>query len=256
MDIGPFEFYAESRIIAADRSGSGAGHSEPAADHGDKQQILNEVNKFTLRPLSRDEFAVFTLDLCNNQVDAHYSRFPQEELEAINGMVPGRPFMERHDTRGTLPRGTFFRSRLHREPDHDYVSVRPDVYVLWTEENEDLIANIEGGVYRATSIGFSFLHPECSICHEDIRTCDHIPGRTYGEDMCHYIMRDVVSVLEGSVVFSASQGTGFVVARGGESRPTPSEALKMAREAHDRPVELVSRPVNAVRVPWTHMGEE
>ena len=165
--------------------------------------------------------------------------------------------MERHDTKGTLPRGTFFRSRLHDEPERDYVSVRPDVYVLHTEDNKDLIANIEGGVYRATSIGFSFMHPECSICHKDIRACDHVPGRTYGEESCHYVMHNVVSVLEGSVVFSASQGTGFVAARDDGSRPTASAALKTARAAYHRPIELVGTERRCgIDPPWPHFGEE
>jgi len=248
--MGPFEFYTESLIISAVRDGSGS-------DQSSDPELVNEVNKFTLRPLSRDEFAVFTMDLCNNQIDAHYSRFPVEELESINTMVPGRPFMERHDTKGTLPRGTFFRSRLHEKQDRDYVSVRPDVYVLHTDDNKGLITNIEGGVYRATSIGFSFMHPECSVCHKDIRACDHIPGRTYNHELCHYVMRDVVSVLEGSVVFSASQGTGFVNARQTGARPTVSEALKAARQAYHRPVELVSSVQRRITdVPWLHVAEE
>ena len=45
----------------------------------------------------------------------------EEELEKICHLTPGRPLMERHDLRGSLPRGTFFRARLHR--DGDTVSV-------------------------------------------------------------------------------------------------------------------------------------
>ena len=250
MGIGPFEFYAEGRIVSAVRAGEGSGCDDNA-------DLVSDVNKLTLRPLDRDEFAVFTMDLCNNRIDAHYSRFPVDELESINEMVPGRPFMERHDTRGTLPRGTFFRSRLHEEPERDYVSVRPDVYVLHTEDNKDLIANIEGGVYRATSIGFSFMRPECSICHKDIRSCDHVPGRTYGDESCHYIMHDVISVLEGSVVFSASQGTGFVAARDDWGRPTASEALKAGRAAYHSPIEIAGKVRRESEdPPWPHFGEE
>ncbi|HQN01365.1 MAG TPA: hypothetical protein PLL36_09835, partial [Candidatus Hydrogenedentes bacterium] len=110
MELEPFVFSQRGVV---------AGAQENAGDR------MEEVNQFALRTLLPEEVAVFTLDLCNNAVDRHYSRFPEEELERINTLTPGRPLMERHDLSGSLPRGTFFRSRLHREGDR--VSVRPEV---------------------------------------------------------------------------------------------------------------------------------
>lgn len=187
-------------------------------------EVMAEINRYTLRPFQRDEVAVFTLDLCHNQVDRHHSRFPEDELAQISALVPGRPLMERHDLRGSLPRGTFFRSRLHEAGER--VSVRPDVYVLRTPQNEHFIRCIEGGIYRETSIGFSFRTPECSVCGRDLRACEHVPGRSYAGQHCHYIMRGVIEVIEGSVVSSGSQGTGFVA----QQRILPlDEALAAAR---------------------------
>lgn len=228
MELEPFIFLREGTLIAT-------------RTHPDDAGVLAEVNRLSLRPLAAQEFAVFTLDLCHNQVDRHFSRFPVEELEKINAMTPGRPLMERHDLRGSLPRGTFFRSQLHH--DNARVTVRPDVYVLRTRDNEDFILNIEGGVYRETSIGFSFETPECSVCGKDLRTCDHIPGRSYGDDTCHYVMRNVLEVIEGSVVSSGSQGTGFVALQRDhsalESRALPlRRALEIARDTYHRPIEL------------------
>ena len=223
MELEPFVFRHEGVLVGV-RSRTEA------------EEIAGEVNRFALRPLRGDEYAVFTLDLCNNQVDRHFSRFPDEELRTINAMTPGRPLMERHDLRGTLPRGTFFRSELHQ--DDEVLSVRPDVYVLRTRENEDFILNIEGGVYRETSIGFSFRRPECSICGKDLRTCDHVPGRTYCGALCHYVMREVVEVIEGSVVSSGSQGTGFVAQQRQLDLP---RALEDARRDFHAPAELWSK---------------
>jgi len=223
MELEPFVFERTGFLVGT-------------RDHGSDDGILSAVNRYALRSLAADSFAVFTLDLCHNQVDRHFSRFPDEELGRINSMVPGRPLMERHDLRGSLPRGTFFRSRLHDAGDRK--TVRPDVYVLRTTENSDFILNIEGGVYRETSIGFSFRTPECSVCHKDLRTCSHIPGRSYGDAVCHFVMRDVLEVIEGSVVPSGSQGTGFV----SEERALPlGRALASARRAHHRPIELWTR---------------
>jgi len=198
MHQEPFYFRQDGYLVAL-RARDG-----DAADRA----LVDAVNRFTLRPLERAEFAVFALDLCHNQVDRHHSRFPEEELETISRLVPGRPLMERHDLRGSLPRGTFFRSALHR--DGDRVSVRPEVYVLRTPENESFIRNIEGGVYREISIGFAFKTPECSVCAKDIRTCGHVPGKHYDGAACHFTMRGVLDVIEGSVVSSGSQGTRFV----------------------------------------------
>lgn len=210
MSLEPFVFRYEGAVIGLREHGGNAGE-------------LDAINRFSLRPLVAEEVALFTLDLCNNQVDRHYSRFPDEELEKINTLVPGRPLMERHDMRGSLPRGTFYRSSIHREG--DVVSVRPDVYVLRTHTNADFILNIEGGVYRETSIGFSFRTPECSACGRDIRTCDHAPGRSYDGAVCHFIMREVIEVIEGSVVASGSQGTGFV----GQARELLAPPIALAR---------------------------
>ncbi len=210
MEPEPFVFRQAGRLVAARAVAAGEENGDRAA----------AVNRYALRELDPSEYAVFTLDLCNNQIDRHFSRFPEEELARIKDLVPGRPLMERHDLRGSLPRGRFFRAALHREG--DVVSVRPEVYVLRTAENADFILNIEGGVYRETSIGFSFRMPECSICGKDLRTCDHIPGRAYGPDTCHFIMRDVLEVAEGSVVSAGSQGTGFV--REGRQQPETAAA--------------------------------
>ncbi len=226
MELEPFVFRRSGRLLGV----RGAPDGEDAA-------LMEAVNRYALRPLGREEFAVFTLDLCHNQVDRHFSRFPEEELERINDMTPGRPLLERHDLRGSLPRGMFFRSSLHHGEER--VSVRPDVYVMRTVENGDFITNIEGGVYRETSIGFSFRLPECGICGKDLRTCEHIPGRSYGDKTCHFIMRDVMEVIEGSVVSSGSQGTGFVP--GARSAPLEARAaLTAAREQFHQPIELCS----------------
>jgi hypothetical protein len=225
MELQPFIFRQEGVLLGFRN-----------APDGDAE--LAAVNRFALRSLARDEVALFTLDLCHNEIDRHFSRFPDEELETIDRLVPGRPLMERHDLHNSLPRGTFYRSRLHREDAR--MSVRPDVYVLRTESNAEFIRNIEGGVYRETSIGFSFQTPECSVCQHDLRTCDHVPGRSYGDATCHYVMRQVLEVIEGSVVPTGSQGTAFVA----RSRALPlPEALEAARKAYHQPIDLRSEPL-------------
>lgn len=170
--------------------------------------VTSLVNQYALKELAPDAFAAFRLDLCNDQVDKHFSRFPVSELENIARLTPGRPLMVMHDLYGSLPKGTFFRAEVVKKG--KVSSVRADVYLLRTDENEEFIAQIEGGVYREISIGFRCMTRTCSICGLDILACEHMPGKKYGKQVCHYVMEGVGEVIEGSVVAAGSQGVGFV----------------------------------------------
>jgi len=170
-----------------------------AADDGE----MNLINQWALKPLTREDVAVFTMQLCNNLVDRHFSRFPDDELVRIAKMVPGIPLMESHDTARRLPRGTFFRAET-RALGKMKIAVIADFFILRTTQNANFIENLQGGIYRQTSIGFQFNLPECSICGKDLRTCDHVPGQEYKGVLCVYIMHGC-DVFEGSIVPVASQ---------------------------------------------------
>lgn len=203
---GTFKGVREALVVEA-----GLGNSLSQDD------VMLAINAFSVRELAASEVAVFTADICSDQVDLHFSRFPVEELEKIAGMLPGTPLMERHDVRGTLPRGTWFRSWLHWGDD-GVVTVRGQVYLLRSADNAEFIAQMEAGVYREISIGFAFRLPVCSVCGEDLRTCEHVPGKTYEGEVCHYVMRDVTDVHEASLVAAGSQGVGVVSQERGKEK--------------------------------------
>jgi len=187
------------------------------------------VQRYALKELQPEEVAVFRMNLCNDQIDRHESRFPVKELRTINRLVVGKPTMVNHDMH-SLPRGRFFRSQLttgatttHAATKAtDVTFVQPDTYMLRTPGNDEFIRHIEAGIYSGTSIGFEFEYPECSICNEDFRGCPHWPGQEYEGERCHYIMHDVVDVFEGSIVPLGSQGTELVEARDMEGIRIPS----------------------------------
>jgi len=221
-----------------------------------QDEDLREINKYALKPQTREDVAIFRLDLVNNKVDRHFSRFPEQELKQISKMIKGKPLMELHQTHMRQARGVFFRSQLaygstRAASGEQTISVRPDVYIPRIYSNRDFIENINAGVYRGTSIGFQFDYPECSICGEDMRSCSHMPGSDYEvarsagrkqAETCHYIMHDVSDVFEGSIVPVPSQRTEVVEARamnGLEIAPF-DEALKAARDAFRAPIEIQS----------------
>lgn len=50
---------------------------------------LEAINKYTRRPLGRDEVFVFSVILCDNEVDRDLERFPEESLKALGELFLG-----------------------------------------------------------------------------------------------------------------------------------------------------------------------
>lgn len=235
-DHGPFCFAAEASF---DQTRA----IEISADD------LAKIQRFALTELKAEDLAVFRMNLCNDQIDRHASRFPKEELEAINRMIVGKPTMVNHDM-NALPRGRFFDSRMAKGSTGPHsiseakgaLFVQPSTYMLREPENESFIRNIEAGIYSGTSIGFAFDRPECSVCGCDLRECAHWPGEEYDGEACHYIMHGVSDVFEGSIVPLGSQGTEIIEARTEEGqRVLPfADALKAARDIYSKPIEATS----------------
>lgn len=227
QDLGPFRF---SREVEFDQT----------RDAHITDDEMEKIQSFSLVDLKREELAVFRMNLCNDQIDRHSSRFPAKELRTINEMIVGKPTLVNHDMSEPVV-GRFFDSRLATVPtgphsisvSKEALSVQPSTYMLRGAGNDDLIKHIEAGILSATSIGFAFEHPECSICSCDIRACAHWEGEDYDGEVCHYIMNGVTDVFEGSIVALGSQGTEIIEALTSEGvRVLPMrEALIEARDA-------------------------
>jgi len=82
------------------------------------------------------------------------------------------------------------------------------VWFYWLKSARDALSlkeNIDHGIYKECSLGFVFEFPECSICGEDMRRCQHIPFKTYQteerEAEAHFNYRNITRVLETSLVY-------------------------------------------------------
>ncbi len=183
--------------------------ARPTQAQSDLIGLINErINPPT--PLTLDDVHIRAMRLVSDEVNDHGGRFPREEHEGLCELVIDSPVMIGHDhTR--LPVARNFAARCVDEGERSWV----EVWFYWLKgdgpHHDQLADDIEAGVVKEGSIGFEFALPQCSICGEDIRTCEHIPGFDYEGRTAHYEYRDIQRVLETSLVYrGATPGTHIV----------------------------------------------
>lgn len=186
------------------------------------------INKFAQTELTIDDVYIRSMYLCNDVVDSYFSRFPEESLKKISKLVVGQSVLKGHDY-NKLPIARFFKGKVVEKDGISWVRA----WFYWlknTDGAEDLVKNIDGGVYREVSIGFSCSEYICSICEKDIRRCEHIPGEKYKKQDCFYNMTKVEEVLEGSLVFKGAQvGTQLA----GERNKLTQEFIDLKKQKND-----------------------
>ena len=87
-------------------------------------------------------------------------------------------------------------------------------YMLRTEGNRDLIAEIEGGIKKEVSVGCAVEEARCSICGENIHDrnrCAHEKGREYGGKLCWADLVHATDAYEWSFVAVPAQKNAGVM---------------------------------------------
>ena len=53
------------------------------------EEQLEQISAFARRPLAADEVYVFSMILCDNEIDRDYERFPRQSLEVLGRLFIG-----------------------------------------------------------------------------------------------------------------------------------------------------------------------
>lgn len=169
------------------------------------QTLVELINKNVgpPKPVCQDDVYVRVMFVASDEVNSLGGRFPVDEHERLAELLVDSPVMVGH-RKDKLPIARTFHAKAVVRNGRNWV--KSYFYWLKTADGaEDLRENIDGGIYKECSVGFTFLFAECSLCGKDIRECRHEPLATYQiEDKtvrCHYNYRDIERVLETSLVY-------------------------------------------------------
>jgi hypothetical protein len=171
-----------------------------------------------VRPLGPGEVHTKAIYLVSDAVNAFGGAVPANELARMAELCINAPVLVGHQKQ-SLPVGRTFRAELVSVGDRQWLKV----WFYWRRDGgagDKLRADIDAGIVREASVSFIFDRPECTVCHEDYRTCGHDRQDGTGARF-HY--GGVRQVLEVSLVYrGAVEGTRIVDAKAPTSVATPA----------------------------------
>lgn len=185
--------------------------------------ILNHemalVNSYTRRELTRDEVYIFSVVLCDNDVDRDYERFTVESLFALEKLFVGKTGIIDHNPSAKNQMARIISCRVEAVEGRktllgdQFFRLTARAYIRRTDGNREFIEAIEAGIVKEVSVSCSSDHKVCSVCHNDMHSqmCSHIKGREYDGVLCCGELINVTDAYEWSFVAVPAQRAAGVI---------------------------------------------
>lgn len=203
-----------------------------------KQELAAEelarINQFAKAELTAADVYVFSVRLCDNEVDRDFERFDEAALEKLGELFVGKSGLFDHQWSAEGQTARIYRTEVIREPAVKTQAgdcgcwLKAWAYMLRTEKNQDLIAEIEGGIKKEVSVGCSVARSACSICGASGGSCEHVKGQYYGGKLCYFQLEDPTDAYEWSFVAVPAQRAAGVVKHFG---PEDAHLTALRKEA-------------------------
>ena len=187
------------------------------------REELAYINQFAKTELTEEQVYVFSVRLCDNEVDRDFERFDATALERLGELFVGKSGIFDHQWSAKGQTARIYRTEVVREESmvtaagDGYCWLKGWAYLLRTEKNQDLIAEIEGGIKKEVSVGCSMGRSVCSICGAENGACSHIRGETYDGRLCFTELRDPQDAYEWSFVAVPAQRNAGVLKHFGQN---------------------------------------
>lgn len=149
---------------------------------------LKKINKYPLVPLKAEEVFAFKATMADNeQDDRNYMPFNLKALQDLKKIYPGKTMLKDHSRRADNQIARIYDTEIIQNPNKQtelgelHTDLIAKIYMVRTESNKDLIAEINGGIKKEVSTSCRPEKMICNICGTDNMKdwCRHYPGVNY-----------------------------------------------------------------------------
>lgn len=178
---------------------------------------LEAINGQAKASMTAEQVYVFSLRLCDDQVDRDMERFDTAALPGLAKLFIGKTGIVDHQWSAGNQVARIFEAEVVQEDRVSYIKAW--AYIRRGGVNEEVIADIEAGIKKEVSVGCAMGRAVCSICGSEYGTCGHMKGEHYDGQLCVAILKEPMDAYEFSfVAVPAQPNAGVLKALGGGNR--------------------------------------
>ena len=164
---------------------------------------LGAINAQARAKLTPEQVYVFSLRLCDDQIDRDGERFDTAALSGLAKLFIGKTGILDHRWSSDSQVARIFATEVVREERVSYIKAW--AYIRRGGAADEIIADIEAGIKKEVSVGCAMGRAVCSICGSDYGTCGHQKGEYYNGQLCCAILKEPMDAYEFSFVAVPAQ---------------------------------------------------
>lgn len=171
--------------------------------------------------LTPEQVYVFSVRLCDDQLDRDGERFDTAALPALAKMFIGKTGIVDHRWSSDGQVARIFATEVVKEEGVSFIKAW--AYIRRGGAADEVIADIEAGIKKEVSVGCAMGRAVCSICGSDYGSCGHQKGEHYDGQPCWVVLREPMDAYEFSFVAVPAQPEAGVLKGMGAGRRTLKE---------------------------------
>ena len=180
------------------------------------QAQLEAINAQAKAELTAEQVYVFSVRLCDDQIDRDMERFDTAALPELAKMFVGKTGIVDHKWSASGQVARIFETQVVCEDGVTYIKAW--AYIRRGGNAEEIIADIEAGIKKEISVGCAMGRAVCSICGGEYGTCGHQKGEHYDGMLCCAILKEPMDAYEFSFVAVPAQREAGVIKGLGEGK--------------------------------------